>query len=1036
MVNRDKVEYRDSTPFNQDKLQDLQTIKHFLLHAVRGKDVRAPIAQMPDAIIKWIKDADNLGQLGALLEIIEARGGFETLGIHESAQDNDINNNKDDIENTKQMIESLIDAVRKLNSNDPHGVFPNLDALKAKYPNGDKGIYITQDNGHWWFYNNGWVDGGVWQASKFDFSGVDLNGINLLHGTSDVAQTIFADGWGFFTTANNFQELNLQKGQDYIYSVVYKNLPSAHLRMNVAALQDDGTIAWQDFAEIDQNGKTVLRINIPTNVSYTHVRVCAIFASEQGTKQSVSIAEESLTKGSMAYKHTPNPDDVAPGRGIQIVNEVIEYNKLLDLIHTYGSAINLMNGTKSEVFAYTSTGYGSLSQAQFGGYRFYNFVRGATYTYSLHIDTLPTVPMHLAVLGLKGNNIVWSKYSDPITKTGRPAITFSIPNDDIDMVKLSLSTLDNQTANFTVIFGAEKLSFANKDSGYSKSYNDMTAQQLSDNIYKTLYKGDDPRLIKTVPFVNLLAGTSNVIQTIKASGWGEVSTATNSKKFDGFIKGETYCYRATFGKLPDNKVTLEAKGVNSSGKNAWVFHQYVTEPGDTALVFEVPNDDVAYIQFSVVFPENIKDTVDLVMGKEKLSICGYDNGYSDAPNSSYEARTEALDFVADSVKENHFQNMHLPVINIGGRNENLYYIDSDEIFPFDFYHDGKKQSLYGSFAWQGDSSKMWDEKNFKMKTFQDTAGNDKFKWRPLPTFYKSHHFTLKAYYTDRYLIRDLVAAEIYSWFVANNPTAPKELLLANHFGAVQGTPVMVYFRGNFYGVFQLNTKSSSDLWNMDKNDPNQIALQGQINNAACQWEATPTYGTDFELESDNETNAASALKKLSDALVGVDDATFKANINKMFDVNSIADYYIFNRLINNTDCWGGKNVNYLTYDNGEHWFLMSYDFNTSMLQDWKPGMTSAPDRMISISNTLIKRFVALFDVEIKARYAQLQSLGILNVAEYCRELDKRANEIGYDAYQMDEQRWPENESYAEKEHLEDIKYMFVLRKQMMDKLLK
>lgn len=44
------------------------------------------------------------------------------------------------------------------------GVYDNLAALQAAYPNGAQGIYVTSDNGHWYYYNDGWKDGGVYNS--------------------------------------------------------------------------------------------------------------------------------------------------------------------------------------------------------------------------------------------------------------------------------------------------------------------------------------------------------------------------------------------------------------------------------------------------------------------------------------------------------------------------------------------------------------------------------------------------------------------------------------------------------------------------------------------------------------------------------------------------------------------------------------------------------------------------------------------------------------------------------------------------------
>lgn len=47
----------------------------------------------------------------------------------------------------------------------PKGTFASLDDLRKLYPNGAAGIYVTTDNGHWYYYNSGWQDGGTYQAT-------------------------------------------------------------------------------------------------------------------------------------------------------------------------------------------------------------------------------------------------------------------------------------------------------------------------------------------------------------------------------------------------------------------------------------------------------------------------------------------------------------------------------------------------------------------------------------------------------------------------------------------------------------------------------------------------------------------------------------------------------------------------------------------------------------------------------------------------------------------------------------------------------
>lgn len=51
----------------------------------------------------------------------------------------------------------------------PTDAFTNLDELKQKYPNGCPGVFVIQETGHWYFWNemeHQWKDGGGYQAAE------------------------------------------------------------------------------------------------------------------------------------------------------------------------------------------------------------------------------------------------------------------------------------------------------------------------------------------------------------------------------------------------------------------------------------------------------------------------------------------------------------------------------------------------------------------------------------------------------------------------------------------------------------------------------------------------------------------------------------------------------------------------------------------------------------------------------------------------------------------------------------------------------
>ncbi|WP_251900912.1 SGNH/GDSL hydrolase family protein [Lactococcus lactis] len=74
-----------------------------------------------------------------------------------------------DTKASKQDLASAItsqdDKIANIVNGTPKGVYASLAALKSAFPNGTAGIYVTSDNGHWYYWNNGWIDGGIYQAT-------------------------------------------------------------------------------------------------------------------------------------------------------------------------------------------------------------------------------------------------------------------------------------------------------------------------------------------------------------------------------------------------------------------------------------------------------------------------------------------------------------------------------------------------------------------------------------------------------------------------------------------------------------------------------------------------------------------------------------------------------------------------------------------------------------------------------------------------------------------------------------------------------
>jgi hypothetical protein len=100
------------------------------------------------------------------LEVQNARGVYQNLALHETNQDNDIQTNAAKIINASSSAAYAVNLAKQAASGSPRGTFSSESELKAAFPNGISGIWVTSNNGHWWFYSAGWIDGGQYQAAS------------------------------------------------------------------------------------------------------------------------------------------------------------------------------------------------------------------------------------------------------------------------------------------------------------------------------------------------------------------------------------------------------------------------------------------------------------------------------------------------------------------------------------------------------------------------------------------------------------------------------------------------------------------------------------------------------------------------------------------------------------------------------------------------------------------------------------------------------------------------------------------------------
>ena len=279
-------------------------------------------------------------------------------------------------------------------------------------------------------------------------------------------------------------------------------------------------------------------------------------------------------------------------------------------------------------------------------------------------------------------------------------------------------------------------------------------------------------------------------------------------------------------------------------------------------------------------------------------------------------------------------------------------------------------------------------------------------------------------------------------------------------GHPSGFPVIVNFNGEFYGIYCWQLKKHRDNYHQKKDNAGHIHLDGVISddllwkvNGNIDWdkwagkkaesEAIQSFeGTEIrnpkklilvdgsEYDGDNNRgeliSTASAnynpsnkdmvrtaevranIESLSRRVYALTQmskgAAKKAEIAKVFDVDSIIDYIIFSQLLYNDDGYR-KNWQWTTHD-GVKWAVNAYDLDG--VWGWSSWSNVNPSQYwLYTSTPPIGLIVENYLDEIKARYADLRNSKVVSVDRMMQPLVNYVQVIGTDYYDQEYEKWTE-----------------------------
>lgn len=1003
-------DYRDESSMTGNyNTNDIETIATAIRQKKYGKDTREAMAQ-------------SLEKMGALaMQAVTnpnsaAKQAYDVgVGAYEKANAvlNFANN-------------ELVHKISQID-NGVHA-YANVDAIKQAYPNGKDGIFIAADTGHQWYWINGsWIDAGAYQTEDFALSSyVDMKGFNLLK-TSPMPIHYGPGNYGY---DSEIVDISNRNTNDLIW-ITNINLVAGKYYPAVAIFDESGSNLSMD------GSKTSSTIPIPIGATtYTNkgrnTHIWRIKVPYNAKKVSVSIASpdtalefyeqnKTLVYSSDIYQYNSFANYKGGKSIYELAKTFYEINKQDKLDANSNPYSNLLHN--SSVILQNSVG---SHDTEFINWR---AEYGNILTYAVDLENIRTSSqngVYLTIrlkdaadqfIDLNGNIMAGNYFNIPIENktytTNTKIVKEVVLPYNANQVSITLTTNDDVSFDY------------NNERLIAGKQNNLPVDKLTTSI----------------KHFNLMTGTNDYYVQFGPGYFGKDSDIVD------IIGGKTLFWTVKLKNIVGGHIYPAVMLWDNNGKRIDLSGNVVadTTVAQPIGATDYNNTKETIQQFILITPENAKriKTVlacssDSVKFEYASEVLRYSNEYDYEINLNDVPKLEALEKISEHLYEK-IENINLgniAVLVINGNATKMLYENEKTVLPFVLKRNNKELRGYTEMCWQGNSSLSWAKKGFKFKTYEDKDKTTKLYHRPKPTFYKASSFNLKGYLTDKWSIRDSVSAEILSRFIANNDTAPYELLSANHFGTIQTMPVLLYFQNQFYGLMEMNTKSGSLLWNMDSKNANHIAIEagGGINS---NWNNVGIIGSDWYLESDNDTKAAAAQEALGQFIVNSSDSDFVNHFEEHINKKSVADYIIFNYLVNNMDAWQHKNTCYLTYD-AKKWYLMGYDFDCTFGAYYNPdGTIMAKDTDYFnekyTTNRLFKRFYRLMPDVLLARFNELESKGILNITDLVKIIDDKANAIGIGAYELEWDKWAKKTgSYAESmPNLDDMKAMLIYRKQLL-----
>lgn len=701
------------------------------------------------------------------------------------------------------------------------GTFANSEALKAKYPNGAEGIFVTIDTGHKWIYSNGaWTDFGVYQAAgidpdiknKINLALGYLNKNNLIQNanlaSNDLSDWNYVGDAGSFVidwnnTVNNTPSLKLSvsgktkdawfnyKSQPFpvtpgqevyhrfyiktedidvgkpaiISLVFYKDLAMTQQVSSTDGFSSDKSIS--DFRAISfkttvPDGAVVACFKVSLQRNGT-LWICRPQAALNGEFEPFSMDDVEEFAKLQAFKLSGN-------RTIADNNSLFDWNILSPDVTTIdeftkfgGFASVCMSSTTQQTNAYYVT------KSQEVDVEDYTVVSARVASQFYPVDSTDLAAVQLVFKDSAGKETAQTivQYFTKTEFAYYELKNIPIPSGTKKVyVKYILNKNGSLWFQYPEVFFDEETAF--KDLIEAKKHDAFAGQNIlrgyeitTNNIsyYWGRYVSDTSGIDTETTFEGK--------PTLKISNTGNENDIWNYWQL-------THDWRSQAKKITLS-VFAKASGMDDPSNAISVNYGYVSlvfldANGERLLTLSSRNiyDEKNFTEIkmqAIDVPENT--------AKIQIRLCSRRNGtinYSEPHLYLGEFKPiESIAKIEDAINEN---SIKLPKVFLNG-DYNTMTGDDYKQMTF-LFKDGKRTIAgFANVKWQGDSSRAYPKKNLKLKLYEDEGLSNKLKIVPKTGWKKQNTFVLKANWIDATQARNVVNSELWYELTVNRPTITK-----------------------------------------------------------------------------------------------------------------------------------------------------------------------------------------------------------------------------------------------------------------------